>query len=98
MKDRCPEVPPNDFNNVTPVERKVIIRAAKSEESVIKVTFDSDKGENTEVGAHEILFTRVPKVPSQTCSRDHLSLNTSDWKGSQPFSECFCSVESVVGV
>ena len=56
-----------------PLKGNRIIRALKSDESVIKVIFNSNEDENTEVGPHEILFTMVPKVPSQTCSNDHLS-------------------------
>lgn len=72
INDRCPEVPPNEVNDIPPDEGKYIIRAVKSVESVTKVTFDPKDGENIEVGAHEILLMTDPKVPSQTCSSDHL--------------------------
>lgn len=58
-----------------------MIRAVKSEESVIKVIFKSEEGENTDVGPHETLFTTVPKIPSQTCSKDHLSSSLNVTRG-----------------
>ena len=44
MKDRCPEVPPKEVNSVPPVFGKTIIRAVKSEESVMRVILESPEG------------------------------------------------------
>ena len=49
-----------------------MIRAAWSDERVNSVIFESEEGLYVDVGAHEILRTSVPNVPSQRCSRLHL--------------------------
>ena len=96
MKERCPDVPPKTFNCVPPSLGNSIIRAAWSDERVKSVIFESEEGWYVEVGAHEILRTSVPNVPSQRGSRPHLPPQlTLIHEDNVPYPEGFCSVKSV---